>query len=114
MAAGGIKVCERWLEFENFYEDMGPMPEGLTIERVDNDKDYTPENCKWATRTEQSINQRMRADNTSGVTGVSWSSRDSLWEAYIWVKGNKDQLYQGKSFEDAVVARRVGEEKYGR
>lgn len=55
----GIKVCERWLEsFENFYADMGPRPPMLTLERRNNEGDYAPDNCYWATRTEQNSNQR--------------------------------------------------------
>jgi len=52
----GIKVCERWLNFENFYQDMGKKPDGMTLDRVDRDKDYSPENCKWSTYSEQMKN----------------------------------------------------------
>lgn len=56
----GIKVCERWLKFENFLSDMGERPKNLTIDRIDNDKGYTPDNCQWATIAEQ--NQNLRSN----------------------------------------------------
>jgi hypothetical protein len=60
----GIKVCSRWVNsFSDFLADMGPIPaDGYTIERINNDKNYTKSNCKWATRGEQANNQRVRKD----------------------------------------------------
>lgn len=54
----GITICERWLKFENFYADMGETPTGLTLDRIDNTKDYEPGNCRWATYSEQNKNRR--------------------------------------------------------
>lgn len=54
----GITVCDEWQEFENFYRDMGDCPEGYSIERINNDKGYSKDNCKWIPKGEQQRNQR--------------------------------------------------------
>jgi hypothetical protein len=54
----GITVCERWSDFSLFLSDMGPCPDGLTLERRDNSKGYEADNCHWASRTEQNRNTR--------------------------------------------------------
>lgn len=67
----GITVAPRWYHFANFAEDMGLRPTANhTIERVDNTKGYCRENCVWDTRSNQCVNRRRFANNTSGFTGV--------------------------------------------
>ena len=57
--ARGIKVCDRWQSFENFLADMGEKPDpALTLDRTNNEGDYEPDNCRWATRKEQRANKR--------------------------------------------------------
>ncbi len=54
----GITVCDRWLNFQSFYEDMGECPDELQIDRIDNEKGYSPENCRWTTRKENMSNKK--------------------------------------------------------
>lgn len=74
----GISVCDRWLKFENFLEDMGEKPRGLTLDRKNNDRGYCKENCKWSSKQEQARNRRMVKFTKSDVRTIKKCLRDGV------------------------------------
>ncbi len=65
----GVTVCERWRLFENFLADMGERSAGLTLDRIDNTRGYSPDNCKWSTWKEQAANRRKRRPRVTALAG---------------------------------------------
>lgn len=114
----GITVQNSWVRpggegFKNFFSYMGECPDGLTLDRwPDNTGNYEEGNVRWATNSEQGYNQKQRATNTSGRTGVSWAEAKQRWVARI-THHNKD-IYLGSSvdFELACCIREEAELKY--
>lgn len=85
----GIEVCERWLDIKNFIEDMYPsFEQGLSLDRMDVDGNYSKENCRWATRNIQQRNTRkICSKNTSGYRGVTFDKKTNKWKTQIVVNG---------------------------
>lgn len=101
----GIKVCDRWLEsFDNFLEDMRPSYEkGLWLDRLDNNKGYSPQNCAWTTPKEQAINRRntrLLSYNGKSMTITDWArelgiKRSTLSMRYYKYGWPLDRLLNG-------------------
>lgn len=110
----GIIVCDRWLHsFENFYADVGNRPTPKhSIDRIDNDGNYEPNNCRWADNTLQNYNKGIRSSNKSGHTGVTFHNRDELWLARFKYKGQILLSKYFKNKDDAIDARLNAELKY--
>ena len=108
----GITVCNRWREFSNFLEDMGEKPEGMTLDRMDPDKGYYKENCRWATYSQQSQHLSISKLNTSGTKGVCKTSDGKKWRAYIKIDYKQVNLGSFDRKEDAVAACKAAEEFY--
>ena len=104
--ARGISVCEEWLDVATFIawaEKTYPNLEGYTLDRIDNDKGYSPENCRWADTTTQAINRRMQKNNTSGFVGVRLKA--NKWISVIKVGGKEQWIGAYPTVEEAVQAR---------
>lgn len=98
----GISVCERWHNFSNFLADMGECPNiSMTLDRINGEKNYEPENCRWATKTEQNRNR-------SNCVALTHSGRTMIlrdWAAEIGISPNTlaQRLYLGWEVDRALT-----------
>jgi hypothetical protein len=97
----GIKVCERWQTFENFYADMGPRPtENHSLDRINNEGNYEPSNCRWATWTQQARNKsncHVLTVGSESFTIAEWAERTGIGKTTI-----RERIRRGWSPERAT------------
>lgn len=96
----GISVCDEWRVFENFARDMGEPPAGKTLDRIDNNGNYEPSNCRWATVVEQNRNRRSNnlvTHNGETKCVTEWAEKYGIRQTLL-----RDRLLSGMRFEDAV------------
>lgn len=105
----GIIVCNRWFVFENFLNDMGEKPEGVFLDRIDNNGNYKKSNCRYTNEFISAFNRRKPITNTSGVKGVC-KRRNGRFTAVIHINNRDIWLGTYSSLEEAAYARRKWEE----
>ncbi len=96
----GITVCQEWDDFDTFVEDMGACPEGHSLDRIDNSKGYSKDNCRWANASVQSSNRRpwLQAVSRGGHTYVGVTPHQKGWKvrvrrSYVGYAKTEDQGY---------------------
>jgi len=118
----GIAICDRWKDVSNFIEDMYPSyQEGLSIDRIDNNGNYEPSNCRWTTKTIQSRNTRiLKSNNTSGYRGVSFHNATKKYIAIIRINGKSktigyfsSPLDGAKAYDNFVIENNLEHTKNG-
>lgn len=105
----GITVCERWQDFANFLADLGERPDGKTLDRIDNNLGYSPENCRWATSQEQRLNK----SNTRWLTlnGVTKCARQWAKDLGLSQMTVLKRIKAGWPMEEVLSAKHFHEQK---
>jgi hypothetical protein len=103
----GIRVCNSWMNsFDKFVKDMGNRPSYRhTLDRIDNDGNYSKRNCKWSLPDEQTYNQGVRTDNKTGYKGISYNKRHKRWYVYLGWKDGKRNILSSKYLNELISIR---------
>lgn len=110
----GISLCDIWRnDFSLFYKDMGARPSSKhSIDRIDVNGNYEPNNCRWATATEQGWNKRVPRNNKVGVSGVHWYKSTNRWRVTITVNKKHISLGYYVNLDEAIKVRKEAEKLY--
>lgn len=111
----GVSVCKEWIEsFESFadWSIANGYSDNLEIDRIDNNGNYSPENCRWVSHMENSRNRNTRKTSRSGVAGVMFREDIQKWRVSIGVNYKRINIGNFDSFDDAVAARKKAEQEY--
>lgn len=106
----GITVCDEWKKSSKAFFEWAMASgyeEHLTLDRIDNDGNYEPSNCRWITPREQATNRRSKSN--TGVVGVSYNKYHKIYDAYIRIDGKLRHVGRSKDLEEAVALRKQAE-----